>query len=127
MSTESWHDIMTLLSLVVLADKRVYKEEMDAFVSGAVQLNGQVNPGLFITEKMALSWFVDNRDSLKASMESPSINIKIDRMIGSLKPLKNKQAILKVMKSIARADSDYHRTEHYIINRAATLWGVQMP
>lgn len=127
MSTESWHDIMTLLSLVVLADKRVYKEEVDTFVSAAVKLNGQVNPGLFITEKMALSWFIENRDGLKSALQSPSINIQIDRILGTLKPLKNKQAILTVMKAIAQADSDYHKSEHYMVKRAATLWGMPVP
>ena len=122
MSNESWRDVMSLLGLVILADKRVYKEEVDTFVKAAVELNAKVNPGLFITDDMALGWFMDHRERLQNILKSSVSKPKIDKILNGLLRSQNQQAIVDKMEEIARADNDYHKDEHYIVNRAREVW-----
>ena len=125
MSNDSWRDIMSLLGLVILADNRVYKEEVDTFVKAAIDLNKKVNPGLFLTTDMALKWFMENRDDLAAVLKSPAVKSKIDVIIKRLSRVPNQDAIIRVMEDIARSDQDYHRSEHYIISRAMEMWRMR--
>lgn len=126
MSNESWRDVMSLLGLVILADERVYKEEVDIFVKTAISLNKKVNPGLFLTQDMALKWFVENRERLQKIQKSPVYHSKVDRIIGSLSRVANQTDIIDGMEAIACADKDYHRSEHFIINRAIELWRLKV-
>ena len=81
LNSESWHKILTLMTVIILIDKRVYKEEVDMFVESVNQLNSQISPDMFITEKMAFDWFVSNRDDVKKSLMDPDHQKNIDRCL----------------------------------------------
>lgn len=125
LNSESWHKILTLMTVIILIDKRVYKEEVDMFVESVNQLNSQISPDMFITEKMAFDWFVSNRDDVKKSLMDPDHQKNIDRLISSLKHIAGKQHILKALKAIALADSDLHKAEISIIESVSRIWGLK--
>jgi len=65
--TRQWTHILTLLSVVVVVDNRVYKEEVDMFVEQARTLKEVITPDMLFSDKMAFDWFVVHRDEIKAS------------------------------------------------------------
>jgi len=124
MTTDEWHDILTLLTIVILADRKVYKEEVDCFTKQVKRLNETISPEIFMTESMALDWFKSNRDRVKNLLVGPKVDQNIRQIILRTKNVPGKSAIIKTMKSIANADSLYHQSEHDVIRRAAYSWGV---
>jgi len=124
MTNENWHDVLTLLTIVILADRRVYKEEVDTFVQTVKTLNDQISPEFFMTEGMAFDWFKSNREQVGKFMVGPDADRNMKRLIQRTRKLKHKDLIISTMESIARSDSDYHRSEQNIIRRAAYDWGV---
>lgn len=127
MRTEDWHNILTLFTVIILIDKRIYKEEVDTFVALAIKLNSKISPDIFMTQKMAFDWFVDNRDKVKRITEAPDSERRIDQLITSLSPLPRLDSILKIMFEIARSDNDYHKSEKQVIKLAAKQWGLPLP
>jgi uncharacterized tellurite resistance protein B-like protein len=123
-NTETWHKILTLLTVVILADDRVYKEEVDTFVASAMKLNKSISPDMFLTPKMAFDWFVANREHIQKTVNSPGGASHINRLILSLKSLKGKKEVIQAMQAIARADDELHKTEELVISQAAKVWGL---
>ena len=124
MTSEEWHDILTLLTIVVLADKRVYKEEVDTFVQTVKHLNDTISPETFMTEGMAFDWFKSNRERVGKMLVGKDVERNIKDTISRTKKVHGKAEIVKAMEKIAQADSDYHKSEHGVIRRAAYGWGV---
>ena len=124
MNTETWHKILSLLTVVILADDRVYKEEVDTFVASAMKLNKSISPDMFLTPKMAFDWFVANREHIQKTVNSPGGASHINRLILSLKSLKGKKEVIQAMQAIARADDELHKTEELVISQAAKVWGL---
>jgi len=61
MNIDRWNDIFTLLAMVIIADKRVYKEEVDTFVDSAMKIKAAVDDGTLITRDLVFEWFRGNR------------------------------------------------------------------
>ena len=125
MTTEEWQNIMTLLTVIILADKRVYKEEVDTFVKTVKSLNDSISPEIFMTEGMAFDWFKSNRMRVSNMLVGPNVDRNIKQIIANTHKVPGKSHILRAMQSIARADSDFHKNEQTIIDRAAQGWGVK--
>ncbi len=124
MTSEEWHDILTLLTMVIMVDRRVYKEEVDTFVKTVKQLNDSISPETFMTEGMAFDWFKSNRERVKNLLVGKDVDRNIKTAITRTKNIPGKALIIKAMGSIAQADSDFHKSEHTVIRRAAYGWGV---
>jgi len=124
MTSDEWHDILTLLTIVILADKRVYKEEVDTFVSAVTSLNESISPEIFMTKGMAFDWFKSNRTRIDNLMVGPDVERNIREIIRRTRNVPGKPVIIEAMRSIAQADSDFHKTEESVINRTAYGWGV---
>ena len=122
MTSDEWHNIMTLLTLVILADKKVYKEEVDTFVSTVKSLNETIAPGMFMTESMAFDWFKSNRLRVSHLLVGPNVERNLQDLVQRTRNISGKQAIISAMEKIANADSDYHRNEDTIINKCAKGW-----
>ena len=127
MNTETWEDILTLLTMIIVADKRVYKEEVDTFVTAVYELNNAISPDIFFTESMAFEWFKSNRASVRNMMTGRSGEANVKDVIIRLKKLKYQEEILRSMARIAHADSEYHDKEHHVIKQAAYSWKLPYP
>lgn len=124
MDSDSWHDILTLMSMVILADRRVYKEEVDTFVASVTHLNKTISPDMFMTDSMAFEWFKSNRDRVKNMMIGKDAQRNVREIIMRAGKLPYKAEIVKCMKSIANADNEYHSAEHSVIKQSAYMWKV---
>ena len=127
MNTENWEDILTLLTMVVVADKKVYKEEVDTFVEAIYDLNNAISPDIFFTESMAFEWFRANRERVKNKLIGRNADRNLKEVIIRLKGLKYQKEILDSMARIAHADSEYHDQEHKVIKQAAYSWRQAYP
>lgn len=127
MQTEDWQDILALLVVVILVDARVYKEEVDTFSKAVVVLNKKISPDIFMTEKMAFDWFVENRERIKTTIAAEDGEARIDGLINRVGTVPKLRDVLRTMFKIARSDSDYHNDERHVIKRASKMWGLPMP
>ena len=65
MHKSQWTNVLSLLAVMVIVDGRVYKNEVDTFVSEAVALDKILNKETSFTNKLAFDWFVTKRDEIK--------------------------------------------------------------
>lgn len=122
MTSEEWHSILSLMTLVIFADKRVYKEEVDTFVETVKILNETISPEIFMTEGMAFEWFKTNKERIGNLLVGPKVEQNIQDLIRDTRHVPNKRAVIEAMQRIAEADSDFHKNEETIIEKCAKGW-----
>ena len=127
METARWTDILVLLTIAVVIDRRVYKEEVDAFRREALALREVLTPDMIFSDKMAFDWFLVHRDNVLDWLREPNAK---DIIIGHIQKLKNEPArarILEAMYAISIADKEFHPNEDDLIGLTAKHWGVPHP
>ncbi len=124
MNSENWHDVLTLMTMVIVADRKVYKEEVDTFVASVNALNGIISPDFFIPESMAFEWFKANHKKVQNMLIGKDAQTNCRETIMKSINVPHKDKIIEVMKDIANADSEYHNQEHHVIKQASYLWKV---
>lgn len=126
MNIERWNDIFKLLAMVIIADKRVYKEEVDAFVDSVMDIKATVNDDTLITRDMAFEWFRGNRDETLAVAKSPEFSVTALKIIMSLNEFEHREAILTAMVTVSMADSEFHPSEESLVVIAAAHWKLTL-
>lgn len=120
-------DLLRLMAHVVVADNRVFDEEIEAFVACAIKLNVQSESGAVLSQPVLEKWFTDNRDSIFKTAEQADVNRVLTDLFINLRPAENKEEILEVMCSIAKADGHFHINEKLLIALASGHWGMRAP
>lgn len=114
--------IFRVLSIVILADTKVYKEEVDAMSAQLINLCRQVDPDVFITETMAQDWFQSNRDHIQNALKGPYRTSYISEAIKSLNDSTHKSKIYELMMTISHSDGEFHREERSVVILAEKIW-----
>ena len=127
MDTRQWTHILTLLSVAVIVDNRVYKEEVDMFVEQARSLKEVITPDMLFSDKMAFDWFVVHRDEIKAWMSDTDPHTVILRHILALGDSPFLKEILGAIYTIATVDGEYHPSEADVIGMACKHWNLSVP
>jgi hypothetical protein len=125
--TRQWTHILTLLSVVVVVDNRVYKEEVDMFVEQARTLKEVITPDMLFSDKMAFDWFVVHRDEIKAWIDDADSHTVILRHILALGDSPFLKEILGAIYTIATVDGEYHPSEADVIGMACKHWNLSVP
>jgi hypothetical protein len=125
--TRQWTHILTLLSVAVVVDNRVYKEEVDMFVEQARSLKEVITPDMLFSDKMAFDWFVVHRDEIKAWMSDTDPHTVILRHILALGDSPFLKEILGAIYTIATVDGEYHPSEADVIAMACKHWNLSVP
>lgn len=120
-------DLLTLLALTILADKRVFSQEVEAFLEAARTLQADLDMEANLTNASLLAWFENNRDSLKLTLTHPEFENRVNALFMRVSILPNKQPILERMLSIAASDDEIHVSEQALIILAAKHWNVETP
>ena len=121
-----WNDIFKLLAMVIIADKRVYKEEVDEFVNSAMEIKSAINDATLITRDMAFEWFRGNRDDILTLSKSPDFSVSALKIIMSLNEFEHRKAVLSAMVAVSMADSEFHPSEESLIVIAAAHWKLKL-
>lgn len=127
MDTRQWTHILTLLSVAVVVDNRVYKEEVDMFVDRAAALKDIISPEMIFSKKMAFDWFMVHRDPVKSWLAEPDPHTVIMRHILALGESPYCKDILEAIHAIATADGEYHPAEVDVIGMACKHWHLAVP
>lgn len=121
-----WTEIFKLLAMVIIADKRVYKEEVDEFVNSAMQIKSEINDATLITRDMAFEWFRGNRDDILTLSKSPDFSVSALKIIMSLNEFEHRKAVLRAMVAVSMADNEFHPSEESLIVIAAAHWKLKL-
>ena len=127
MGPTQWNHILTLLAITVVVDGRVYKEEVDTFVTRTLSLKEDASPSMLFSKKMVFDWFVVHRDEIIAWLKEPEAHKRILKHILAIGENPHRAKIMNAMYAIAIADDNYHKTEVDTISLAAKHWNVPHP
>ena len=125
--TKQWTHILTLLTVAVVVDKRVYKEEVDMFINKVLALKDAISPEMIFSKKMAFDWFVVHREEVKVWMNEPDPHTIILRHILALCDLEGREKVLDAIYAIATVDGEYHAAEVDVIDMATKHWHLPRP
>jgi len=127
LETRQWTHILTLLSVAVIVDNRIYKEEVDMFVERALTLKEIITPDMIFSKKMAFDWFVVHREEVKAWMVHTDPHSIILRHILALGEASFCKEVLGAIYAIAIVDGEYHPSEIDMIGMACQHWNLPRP
>lgn len=119
-----WDYLLRLLALMVVVDKKVYQEEVEAFTKAAMQLQQAISPKMIMTQKMAMDWFISHRDRLQHVVDSLDYDRELIEVIAQLRGLPEKVEVLEAMVTIALSDDYYHDKEKMIIKKTILYWNI---
>lgn len=124
MNKEYLEHILTLLTVVILIDDKVYPEEVEAFSKAVQKISEQIDPDILFTSSMAADWFKANRESVQLKLKSTGAEALIRSLIQNIKSFpKNKDVFFNMIR-IAHSDAEYHSTEHDLLRMAADVWNI---
>lgn len=117
-------DLLSVLALMIFADKRVLDDEVRAFVRLAdrLQVARAIEPRL--SEAKLSVWYETHKDELKAVLERPNFEDWFYEKLDSLKSIPDKLPIMGVLCDIASSDGEVHVSERALVTLAAQRWGI---
>lgn len=124
METARWTDILTLLTIAVVIDRHVYKEEVDAFRKEALALCEILTPDMIFSDKMAFDWFLVHRDSVMRWLVEPQAKLKIIGHLEKLRTEPKRERLLQALYTIAMSDGECHPSEAKLLALAAKHWNL---
>ena len=124
MDDKELSQVFRLLSIIILADAKVYKEEVDAMSAQLIQLCRQVDPDVFITETMAQDWFQSNRKYIQSALKAPYRESYVKESLESLSDSPHKSKIYDVMMDISHSDGEFHKDERSVVILAEKAWNM---
>lgn len=126
MDQDGWTAVFTLLAITIVVDKRVYKEEVDCFLQQVGILARAIPSETLVTEQLAFDWFFAQQAEVRAKLMGPAGEAYVVRTLHNLLDCPHHILILKAMKAVSVADSDFHIDEVGLIDLAAATWGVSL-
>ena len=126
MISEELDDLLSLLAMMIFADKKVVRSEVETFMSAAnhLQVLRDIDPR--ISEPRLLAWFNTNKASLIKILNSNGFEAWLKSVLDSVSSLKDKTAILNVMNQISLADGEVHVSEKALMVFSARYWGIDL-
>lgn len=115
-------DVLCLLMAVVLADKRIVSEEIEAFTAQSAKLQTTLNIDPRWSEAKTLVWYEMNKDEVQAQALGPNLETWLYERVSRLVRVENKAVILEAMRLVALADGELHVSEHALMVLVARRW-----
>ena len=124
MLSEEINDLLSLLALMIFADKQVLDGEVSAFVRLAdkLQVARDIEPRL--SEAKLTAWYGNNKNELENVLESQDFADWLYSRLDRLNPLQDKLSILSVLCDIASSDGEVHVSERALIKLVAQRWDI---
>jgi len=122
--SSKWTYVLKLLGLMIVADKRVLKVEVDTFLDVVMELRVVMDPSVTLTRHMARDWFVLNRPDLESVIESLAYDTFICETLAPIKSIPHKLDIISGMVRIAISDDDYVQIERGLIKKTCLYWNI---
>ena len=124
MNKEYLENVLSLLTVVILIDEKVYPEEVETFSDAVQRISEQIDPNILFTKSMAADWFRANREGILLKLNQDGSEGLIAQLVQSLRRLPGHKEVFFNMIRIAHADQEYHHKEHMVIKMAADAWNI---
>ena len=119
-----WKHILKLLGLIIVADGRVVKEEVDTYLDVVMELRCVIDPTIVMTRRMARDWFYWNKKELEAVIDGLAYDTELLAILKEIKALPQKLDVITGMVRIAVSDNDYHIVERGLIKKTILYWNI---
>ena len=127
MTEEDRNNICRLMCLVVLADKKVFMSEINAFARMLGSLQDAAHLDNPMNEADIREWFADHRYEIESWLGKNMRRDKILELFGALKSFHYKKALFDALTQIAVADDVLHASEIEILKLGAAVWNIDPP
>ena len=125
MFTKTIEDILTLFAMTILADRRLFMEEMEVFMDLSSTIE-QFNTGpAKLSGAAMLEWFENHKAELLVKLETPDFDSWFYGILDRLAPLENKNVILQAMGALSIADDNVHVSERALLSLTAEHWKIE--
>lgn len=121
---ENWKHILKLLGLIIVADGRVLKEEVDSYLDVVMELRCVIDPTIVLTRRMARDWFYLNKKDLENIINGLAYDTELLATLKEIKSLPHKLDVITGMVKIAVSDNDYHKIERGLIKKTILYWNI---
>ena len=120
----NWNHVMKLLGLIIVADRKTVKEEVDTFLESVSELRAIIDPTVSLTRHMAKDWFMRNRKGLEAIIDGLAYDTAICEILKPIKSMPHKFDVISCMLKIAASDGEYADVERGLIKKTSLYWNV---
>jgi len=127
MSSAAIQNILNIIALSILADKKVRRAEIDGFASAAKNvpsLQNATSPRL--SDVWLEGWYNANKIKLIQTMQSQSFSNWFRKSLDQVTDIDDQSAILKAMEFVAISDYDFHDDERNLIKYTAQHWNIEL-
>jgi len=121
----NWKYILKLLGLVIVADKRVLKEEVDTFLDVVSELRAVIDPTVYLTRQMARDWFMLNKVELLDVIDSLAYDTALCETLAPIKSLPHKLDVITGMVKIAVSGDDYSTVKRGLVKKTILYWNIR--
>lgn len=125
MSVQYWNSVLRLMSIMVLADNKVYPEKLSCFAANCLKLRDDIDRNTIMTSKMAVEWFINNRADVRLNLMSSQSKQYIGEAIRALRDFPHKEKLLIILQDLAAADGPEHISEKRILEQVVYRWEQQ--
>ncbi len=119
-----WKHILKLLGLIIVADGRVLKEEVDTYLDVVMELRCVIDPSVVLTRRMARDWFYLNKKDLEDVINSLAYDTELLTTLKEIKSLPHKLDVITGMVKIAVSDGVYDNVERGLIKKTILYWNI---
>ena len=125
MDTTCIDDLLSLLTLTIIADNRIFAQEIEVFLHASVTLQAELGFEPALGHAQLLTWFEDNRERISSLLTLADFEAALGGILARLAHLPDKTPILDQMHAISIADEEMHISETALITLAARHWCTQ--
>jgi len=117
-------DVLSLLVLMIHADKRVVDKEVATFIRAADKIQVACNMEPRLTETRLQRWYNDNNLAIRTIFESGQFETWFKSRLNGTETVEDKLPLITALFEIAASDGDIHVSERDLISLLARHWGI---
>lgn len=115
-------DVLQLLGLAVLADKRILSHEITAFANAAIDIEAKLGMVTTFTRTNVFSWFEQNQKRLKSMLSHENFAPELHSLLERLSVTPTKSVLFDALIKISKSDGEFHISEHALIVLISQYW-----
>ena len=119
-----WKYVLKLLGLIIVADRKVLKEEVDEFLDVVTELRAVIDPTVYLTRHMARDWFLLNKSSLEDIIDNLAYDTALCEILAPIKSMPHKLDVISGMVRISVSDGVYADIEKGLIKKTILYWNI---
>lgn len=116
------HKLLCVFTMMVVADKRIYAVEIDAFTKSGIQFFEKTTSGPVPSQARLLMWFEMNREYVKSKVTQNNFEAWFEGLIDDVSQNYSIKAVIDVMQAIAEADEEVHISEKALLVLVKKYW-----